>query len=83
LESRYDVARIYALASLTLGLGSFVAWVFPAPFGVHLLSSSVGLWLGLLSIRSTHRGMALTGSSICGMVFGVDMLNYISHNLFV
>ena len=72
----------YALASLILGFASVLAWASPVPYGAHVLSSALGLWLGLQALRSPHRGMAVTGASMCGMVFAIDVIGYVVFILF-
>ena len=59
-----------ATASLVLGIVSMLAWLLPI---IGLPTSIVGLVLGIKSINSPSRGLAITGLtlSIIGLVLTI------------
>ena len=59
-----------AVASLVLGIISLIAWFIP-PFGLPI--SIVGLVLGIKSVKSEKRGMAIAGivMSAIGLIASV------------
>jgi len=62
-----------AIASLVLGIVSLVGVLFP---GCALPAGVIGLALGIVSLRSPRRGMAIAGVvlSVLGLVAGVTWL---------
>jgi hypothetical protein len=64
----------FAIASMIIGILGLVTWLLPI---CGFPSSIVGLVLGLMSINSTKRGMAIAGIVMCAISLVASIVNAI------
>ena len=70
-NSPYD-RRGQAVASLVLGLVALIAWIIPL-FGMPI--TIIGLVLGIKSLKSTGRRMAIAGIVLCLVFLVATLIN--------